>query len=247
MRLAVRRDLVVDVLAELDHVVVVLLVEAALEDVVVRELGEARVHGGFREPVGRFAEIALRVAHVAQGILGRGRVVGRREVLHLLQEHPGEGEVPAAEGAVAPLVGVFSHLAGHQLVLRDAAEAVRGILVEAAVEQILRPAEIHLRDEGGFGPAVQEGFGALLVTGCLEFDGAEGRVTFGFAAGNALQQPGGLRVHAVPVQVQGAVVFRSLGGGGSREEDGRQGQDQSFLHLRVYYFTNLRIFLIIFV
>ena len=42
VRLAVRRDLVVDVLAELDHVVVVLLVEAALEDVVVRQLGEAR-------------------------------------------------------------------------------------------------------------------------------------------------------------------------------------------------------------
>ena len=247
VRLAVRRDLVVDILAELDHVVVILLVETAFEDVVVRKLGEARVHGGFGKPVGRLAEVAQRVAHVAQRVLGRSRVVGRRQALHLLQERPGEGEVAAAEGAVALLVGVFGHLAGHQLVLRDAAEPVRGLPIEPAVEQVLRPAEVHLRDQEGFGPAVQEGFGALLIAGGLEFEGAEGRVTFGFAAGNALQQPGGLRVHAVPVQVQGAVVFRSLGGGGSREEDGRQGQDQSFLHLRVYYFTNLRIFLIIFV
>ena len=247
VRLAVRRDLVVDILAELDHVVVIFLVETAFEDIVVRKLGEARVHGGFGKPVGRLAEVAQRVAHVAQRVLGRGRVVGRRQALHLLQERPGEGEVAAAEGAVALLVGVFGHLAGHQLVLRDAAEPVRGLPIEPAVEQVLRPAEVHLRDQEGFGPAVQEGFGALLVAGGLEFEGAEGRVTFGFAAGNALQQPGGLRVHAVPVQVQGAVIFRSLGGGGSCKEDGRQGQDQSFLHLRVDYFTNLRIFLIIFV
>ena len=247
VRLAVRRDLVVDVLAELDHVVVVLLVEAAFEDVIVRQLREARVHRGFGEPVGGFPEIAQRVADVAQRILGRGRVVGRRQVLHLLQEHPGEGEVAAAEGAVTPLVGVFGHLAGHQFILGDAAETVRGLLIEAAVEQVLRPAEIHLRDQGGFGPAVQEGFGALLVAGGLEFDGAEGRIAFGFAAGDALQQLGGLRVHTVPVEFQGAAIFRSLGGGGPRQEDGRQGQDQSFLHLRIYYFTNLRIFLIIFV
>ena len=219
--------------AELDHVVVVLLVEAAFEDVVVRQLRETRVHRGFGEPVGGFPEIAQRVADVAQRILGRGRVVGRRQVLHLLQEHPGEGEVAAAEGAV--------------FILGDAAETVRGILIEATVEQVLRPAEIHLRDQGGFGPAVQEGFGALLVAGRLEFDGAEGRIAFGFAAGDALQQLGGLRVHTVPVEFQGAVIFRSLGGGGPRQEDGRQGQDQSFLHLRIDYFTNLRIFLIIFV
>ena len=247
MRLAVLRDLVEDFLSELDHVVVVLFVETAFEDVVVRELGETRIHRGLGEPVGRLAEIALRIADVTEGILGRGRVVGRRKVLHLLQEHPGDGKVAASESAVTPLVNVFGHLARHQFVLLDAAETVRGLVIETAVEQVLRPAEVHLRDQGGFGPAVQEGFGAFLVTGSLEFDGAEGRITFGFAAGDALQQLGGLRVHAVPVQVQGAVVFRSLGGGGPRQEDGRQGQDQSFLHLRFYYFTNLRIFLIIFV
>ena len=247
MRLAVLRDLVEDFLSELDHVVVVLFVETAFEDVVVRELGETRIHRGLGEPVGRLAEIALRIADVTEGILGRGRVVGRRKVLHLLQEHPGNGEIAASESAVAPLVNVFGHLARHQFVLLDAAETVRGLVIETAVEQVLRPAEVHLRDQEGFGPAVQEGFGALLIAGGLEFEGAEGRITFGFAAGNALQQPGGLRVHAVPVQVQGAVVFRSLGGGGSCKEDGRQGQDQSFLHLRVDYFTNLRIFLIIFV
>ena len=247
MRLAVRRNLVVDVLTELDHVVVVLFVEAALEDVVIGELGEARVLRGFGEPVGGFAEIPLGIAYITQGILGRCGIVGRREILHLLQEHPGEGEVAASEGAVALLVGIFGNLAGHQLVLRDAAEAVRGLVIEAPVEKVLRPSEIHLRDQDGFGPAFQEGFGKGLVTGGLEFDGAKGRVTFGFAAGNAVQQPGGLRVHAVPVEVEGAAVFRSLCGGGTRKENGRQGQEESFLHLRLYYFTNLRIFLIIFV
>ena len=148
MGLAVLRDLVENLLAELHHVVVVFLVEAAFEDVIVRELRETRVRRGFGEPIGGLAEITLRVAHVAQRILGRGRIVGRGKRLHPLQDRPGKRQVAAAEGTVALLVGIFGNLVLHQLVLRDAVEPVEGLLIGAAVEQVLRPAEVHLRDQG---------------------------------------------------------------------------------------------------
>ena len=247
MGLPVRRDLVEQVLAELHDIVVVLLHEAALEDVVVRELREAGVGSGLREPVGRLAEIALGVAHVAQGILGGCGIVGIRKPLHLLELHPGEGEVAGAEGAVSLLVHVFRNLSGEKLILRDAVETIGGVPVETAVEQVLSPAEIHLRDERGFGPAVQEGLRKLLIAGSLLFDGAEGGVALGLAAGKGGEKPGGLGVHAAFVQVHGPAVLGRLGRCCGHEEGGRGGQYDSFVHRQIHYFTNLRIFLIIFV
>ena len=79
MRLTVLRDLAEKVFAELHDIVVVLLHEPAFEDVVVRQLGEAGVGRGLGEPVGRFAEVALGVAHISQRILGRSGIVGIRQ------------------------------------------------------------------------------------------------------------------------------------------------------------------------
>ena len=195
----------------------------------------------------RGSSAAQGVTHIGQRILRRRRVIGVRERLHPLQENPGAFEIARTEGAVTLLVGIFRDLALVQFVLRDAAEPVGGLVIKAAVEQVLRPAKVHLRHQKGFGPAVQESLGPFLVTRALHLDGTERRVAFGVAPGNVLEQAGRLRIHAVPEEVQGAGVFRSLRGSGERKKGGRRGQKESFLHVRRYYFTKIRIFLIIFV
>ena len=107
MRLAVFGNLVKEVFSEADHIIVILLVETALQNIVIGQGGETVVVSGQFEPFRGFLEILLGIVDIPQRIIGGGRVVGVRKSAGAAQEAFCPVPFSLGEGAVSQLIGIF--------------------------------------------------------------------------------------------------------------------------------------------
>ena len=201
MRLAVLRDLVKKVLPEAEHVVVVFLVEAALQDVVIGQGGEAAVLGGHLKPGSGLLEILLGILDIAQGIIGRGRIVRVRKVLHAQEQALGALPLPLRKGAVAHLVGIFRLLRRLDILDGHLVELLQGFLIQLLVKVIQAQQITDLRDQEVLMVAGDEGLGDVPGMGGFELERTEGAITFRHGCMVVLDQPERLRVHAGLIQV----------------------------------------------
>ena len=110
MRLPLGGDLLEHRRAVVGDITVVLVVETALEDVVIGVLGEAGILGGLLEPLDGRVEVTGGIVDVSYRIAGRGGIVGEGHLLHGEEALAGAGIVQQRIVAVGALEHVLGHL-----------------------------------------------------------------------------------------------------------------------------------------
>ena len=209
MRLALGRNLLEHRGTVLGNVAVVLVVEAALEDVVIGVLGETGILGGLLEPVDGGVEVAGGIVDVAYGIAGRGGVVGEGHLLHRDETLARAGVILQRIVAVGALEHVLGHMVAAQLILGDGGELpARGGIV-AGVEESEALLEMDLRGKRGLGIFEQIRVQLLHEAGRLHPGGAEGGIPLPqdvALAAKVLEDVLGALVHSVTVQPDGLPV-----------------------------------------
>ena len=168
--------LVKEVVPELDHVFVVLLVEAALQEVVVGQGAETVVLGRLEEPVRSLREVLLGIVDIAQRVVGRGRIVRILQAADAEEQRLGAVPFAGAIGAVAQFVGVFRLLGRLDVPGLQQGELRQGFLVPLMVEEVQGPEVPHLGRQHMLRVCFQERFRQRIGIVRLEPEGAEGPV-----------------------------------------------------------------------
>ena len=161
-----------------NHVVVVLLVEAAFEDIVERRLLETVVLLALVKPFFGLREAAPGVMDITQGEGRRGRVV-RIKLRGGFQRGHGGIPVSVAVGRIPQLVAVFRQLGLAQMGGIDGPQLGGSLLVLSFVKEVLSPEEAHLGHQGVLMVFLHEGIGLDARPLAFELEGAQGPVCLG--------------------------------------------------------------------
>ena len=196
VRLAVFGDLMEKVFAEVHHILVVFLVEAALKDVVIREGLEAVVLGGKEEPLRRILEIALGVVDVAEDVVGRGRIVVPAEAPCPYQQAFSPLPFTYAVSAVAKLVGEFGLLTFIKVLHGNAVEPLEGFFVPSCVKKVQAVGVPHLRCQDVLREPQEEVVGKGIGVVRAHCKGAEGPPAHGLRGREFLHCGRCLRIHS---------------------------------------------------
>jgi hypothetical protein len=240
---AVFAHLVYDGFSVVYHIVIVLGVEAAFQDIELRRFLESVVVLALFKPVFGLCEVALRIVDVAQG-KGRWCRIVRVLLGVLRQQLLGGFPVSVAVAAVAQLVAVLRQLVGVQVLGVDFLQFGGGVLVSAFVKEVLGQQETHLRHLDVLVVLFEESAGLLFCVLRLELEGRQGADGFCISAAVSLRLADGFCVVSVFIEFGGFLQVLSLCKAGYQQGCG-QGRKR-FFHV-FHILTNLLKILIIFV
>ena len=265
MRLALGRDLAVHFRRVLGDIAVVFLHEAALHDVVVGQILEARVPCTLLEPVAGLLEVLAGIPDVTGRVAGRSRVVAVGQPFDTAESIQGAVGVSVHEAGVGLLEEEFRHIPLCQIFFGNVGEGQAGISIVPVIKAVQAVLELDLGYETGVGPVGQVGLTFKGVVAVHLF-GTEQRVALvdGVVPFQRGEDVPSLAVKAFLVEVHRAVEFGRawLGvGGREREEGGGQGRCYLFeVHIERFvprfrisadrcghYFTKIKKFSLIFV
>ena len=201
MRLTVFRNFVEQVFSEAEDIIIVLLIEAALQDVVVGKCGETVVLCAELEPGSGLLEILLGIVDIAQGVIRRSGIVRIREVFHTKQKALGTVPLPLRKSTVPQLVGIFRALSFLDILEGHLIELLQGFLVPLLVKKVQAQLIAHLRHQEVFMIAGDKRLGNVMGMGGFELERAKGAITFCHGGVVALDKAECLRIHAGLVQV----------------------------------------------
>ena len=203
MRLPLGGDFLEHRGAVVGYILVVLVVETALEDIVVGVLGEARVLGGLLEPLDGGIEVTGGIVDVPNRIAGRSRIVGERHLLDGQETLTGIGVVQQGIIAVGTLEHILGHLLAPKVLLGEGGELAARSDIVAGVEEGKPFLEADLWCQRRLGILEQIGVKLIHEALGLHLGGAERGIALPqevTAAAEVLEHVLGPLVHAAPIE-----------------------------------------------
>ena len=215
MRLAFGRGILIEQRAVFGHISVVLREEGTFDEVIVGNLLEAGILGGFAEMPARRSEVAFIVGHIAKAIAGRGRIVGVGSFGNLFKTGLGHAEIVVAECGKGQTEAMVVTLACEEFVLADGAVKTLRLFVVARIEGVGGAPVNQLRTKRGIRDLLQIIGHQLRSLFLSHRHGAEHRVTAGHRIlSQTLESSFGLREH--PVFIERLRPAEDLSGGLAR-------------------------------
>ena len=186
-----------------DHVLVVLAVELAVDYVEIGEIGEPGVGGGLEELGLSLGEAAVVVVDHAGDIVAGSAELRMVEGVEYGEELLSLGVAPHGERAVAALEDVFRHFGVGERRRRHLGELQRGFAEAALVEEYPGVLEPYPAGEDGGGIAPVIFCHELPVVVGAHLESAEDHIAFGRRIGSeGLEHRPRPFIHAAPVEVQ---------------------------------------------